>query len=98
MSEVLDINGDLIAWMDDDYWQWTSRCESCPALGTGRCLHPDSAIKDTNKADLGCEYEYQCACCAKLDQPECPHFGYVNKETYVDDIDCLEEMWKLSKE
>lgn len=94
MSEVLDENGDLIAWMDDDYWLWASKCESCAALGTERCLHPDSATKDTTKADLGCEYEYQCACCAKFGTPQCPHLGIAMKETYVDELNCIEDSWK----
>lgn len=94
MSEVLDENDDLIAWMDDDYWLWASKCESCPALGTERCLHPDNATKDTNKVDIGCEYEYQCVCCVKLGTPQCPHLGIAAKYTFVDDLNCIEERWK----
>ena len=32
--EALDENGDLIAWIDDDWQDWCSTCKSCNALGT----------------------------------------------------------------
>ena len=32
--ETLDENGDLIAWIDDDWQDWCSTCKSCNALGT----------------------------------------------------------------
>lgn len=94
MSEVLDENGDLIAWMDDDYWLWASRCESCAALGTERCLFPDVATKNTKKVDICCEYEYQCVCCVKFGTAQCPHLGIATKETYVDELNCIEDSWK----
>ena len=96
--EALDENGDLIAWIDDDWLDWCSTCKSCNALGKPKCEFPDKATPDTKFHEIGCRYEDKCASCTKLGTDKCTHPDVATKDTFFDDIPCTDDYWESVKQ